>query len=241
MKTLLKLLIILLPIVSFAQVDQIKSGSTSHRSSSSGGSGRNDGYGSSFVGNFFFNLAFNLIIVEQQKKLQQRQDIPTLVSLDVIAQVAAQPSSYYIINPRIRGNWGLFSTDYRMNYIIEEAADGVKHVRTNDWQVLELNLVTTPDFTFRLGAGAIFETYGNYNNYGEWTASLQYQPRAERWGGFAEYRGAEVRKEGSAFAQYKLFDHKALHGFLTMGATYQRFYDSITVWGFQGGFMCRVY
>jgi hypothetical protein len=241
MKTFVKFFFLLMPFAAFSQVDQIKSSSSSH-SSSSGGSNRSDGSGgSSFVGNFFFNFAVMQLIQAQQQKLQQRSDMPYIVSIDMIAQAAAQPSSYYIINPRIRGNWGLFSTDFRMNYLIEESADGIKHLRTNDWQIVEMNIVTTPDFLLRIGGGTMIEAFGGRNTFLEWTAGGQYQPRASKWGAVAEYRGAEVRKEVSGFAQYEVFDHRALHGYLTMGATYQRFYQTISTWGLQGGFVCKLY
>jgi hypothetical protein len=241
MKTFLKAcLVLLVPLSTFAQVDQIKSASSHH--SSGGGSSRNDGSGgSAFMGNFIFNMIFSEVIPAQKRKLQQKADIPNIVSLDVIAQTAVQPSNYYVINPRIRANWGLFSTDIRMNYLLEEGIDGIKYFRTTDWQIVELNLVTTKDVVFRVGGGTLVENFEAKNSYPEWTAAFQYHPRGAKWGGVSEYRGSEVRKEGSAFAQYKIFERGYLHTYLTAGAVYQRYYQSITTWGLQGGLICKVY
>jgi hypothetical protein len=226
-----------------AQVARIKHASASSGSSLSGGySSGSDGYaGSGLMTDVMFNIMFGGVIEAQSHKLARRNDVPTMVSLDVMMQAAAQPSSYYIVQPRVRANWGLFSTDYRINYLIEDGIDGYKHIRTNDWQILELNLITTRDFIARIGGGVMQEKFEESRAFPEWTFGFHYQPILHRWGGYAEYRGAEVRKELSSFAQYRLFDHHILHGFATAGLLYQRYYSSITTWGFQGGLMLRFY
>jgi hypothetical protein len=62
--------------------------------------------------------AINGLADWQQYKLKKSEVNPSLVSLDVITQVATQPSRYYLVNPRVRGNWGLFSSDFRVNYLL---------------------------------------------------------------------------------------------------------------------------
>ncbi len=64
---------------------------------------------------YFMADAINGLADWQQYKLKKREVNPYLVSLDVITQVATQPSRYYLVNPRVRGNWGLFSSDFRVN------------------------------------------------------------------------------------------------------------------------------
>jgi hypothetical protein len=244
MKSLACLVFIsLISFTAYSQVDQIKSASASHHSSgnSSGGYSGDGAAGSGFLTNFLFNIVFNQVIQAQQQKLQHRHEVPTMVSLDVMAQVAAQPSAYYIVQPRIRANWGLFSTDFRMNYLIEEGLHGATHIRTKDWQILQLNVITTRDINARVGGGVIQEAFGDRNGFPEWTAGFNYQPHSSRVGAMAEYRGSEPRKEVNACAQYRLFDNHAMHGFATAGLVYQRYYQSITTWGMQCGFLLRVY
>jgi hypothetical protein len=237
--------ILLLPICSLAQISEISSASSSHHGSGNVSGGSSGDYyssgGSGFIANLMFNVMFGEIIRGQQKRLQQRHDVPTMVSLDIMAQAAARPSVYYIVNPRVRANWGLFSTDFRMNYLIAEEIDGTKYLHTNDWQILQVNLVTTREVTARVGGGFIQEAFGDRNAFAEWTAAINYQPHTTKLGALAEYRGASVRREVSAFAQYRLFDHHSVHGFATAGAVYQRHYATITTWGLQGGFLLRIY
>jgi hypothetical protein len=223
------------PLV-FGQVDEIKSASSSRGGrgeSSRGGAGGASGYDLFFM--------FGYLIDWQQYKLDKKEEVRSIVSLDIMLQTAVQPSSYYIIHPRIRANWGLFSTDFRLNYLVEEDIDGVKYLRTTDWQVLQLNLVTTRDVTFRVGAGMIQESFGGKNNYGEWTAGFHLKPSVRPLGGVVEYRGSEVRSEFNAHLQYNIFNKQRLHGYLTGGGVYQRYYNSIHVWGFQGGLSFSIY
>jgi hypothetical protein len=156
-------------------------------------------------------------------------------------QTAVQPSSYYVINPRIRGNWGIFSSDFRLNYILEEDIEGVKYLRTNDWQILQLNLITTKEVTVRVGGGVIYEAFGQRNNYPEWTAGVHIRPFGEKLGGIVEYRGSEARKEVNAHLRYTFFERAKLHGYLTAGAVYQRYYSQINVWGMQGGIAMSIF
>jgi hypothetical protein len=224
---------------ALGQVDEIKSSSSGH-SESKGSSGRNAG-NSGVMTDFFFNFMFTEIIHLQQMKLQHRQDVPSMVSLDLMLQAAAQPSSYYIINPRIRANWGLFSTDFRVNYIVEEEIGGAKLLRTNDWQILQLNLVTTRDVSFSVGGGVLQEAFESRQSFPEWTTRLQIRPRGKKLGGIAEYRNSEARREVNGHLHYALFSRGACHAYLTAGAVFQRYYEAVNVWGLQGGVTLSIY
>src|SRR5690349_9077985 len=123
MKTLTRRLILsclLFSHVAFAQVDEIKSASSLHSSRSSGSSDYSSDYdsddsGSGFIFvDFFFTECLGGIGAWQELKLKKKEVNPTVISFDVMLQSAIQPSSYYIVNPRVRANWGLFSTDFRM-------------------------------------------------------------------------------------------------------------------------------
>jgi hypothetical protein len=227
----------LIATTAAGQVDGIKNASSSRGSSR--GSGENGSSGTDFGYDVFF--MFGHLIEWQHHQLDKKQDVPSMVSLDIMLQSAFQPSAYYIVNPRIRGNWGLFSTDFRLNYLVEEGIDGVKYLRTNDWQVLQLNLVNTRDVTFRAGAGMMQESFGGRHSYGEWTGAVQLKPIVRKLGGTFEYRGSEVRTEFNAYVQYHIFSKSKLHTYLTGGAVFQRYYKTIDVWGIQGGIMFSIF
>ncbi|QOI98027.1 MAG: hypothetical protein HRU69_11270 [Flammeovirgaceae bacterium] len=233
----------------YAQVDEIKQASDDNSSKKSGHSDSGDD-GDSGGGFFAFDLFFNAIPDWQRFKLQDaRARYPSMVSLEVFMQGAVKPSSYYILWPRIRGNWGLFSTDYRINYLIEEDADGgLKHIRTNDWQVLQLNLITSRFITFRLGTGVMKEAFADGRSFNEWDFMLGFHAPDQFKQIWFEYRfakdwetGANPRREFSAQYQHQLFSAGALHGYFSAGVVYQRYYNSIEVWGIQGGLILRLY
>src|SRR5687767_4134544 len=165
MKTLPAVLLAVCCVTNlFAQVDEIKNASSGN--SKSGRDGRSSD--SDGGGGIFLDFLFGNVIQWQGMKLHDdRSRYPSMVSLDIMVQGAVKPSSYYLFWPRVRGNWGLFSTDFRMNYLIEEGLDGFIHIRTNDWQVLQLNLITSRFFTFRLGTGFMQETFAAERTFSE--------------------------------------------------------------------------
>ena len=224
--------------IASAQVDEIKQKSSEHSKSRSSVSSSEGGGSSSSFG---LNFLFQGIGTWQAAKLQRWQEVPHLVSLEVMVQSAVQPSDYYILHPRVRGNWGLFSTDFRFNYLVEEDLEGTRHIRTNDWQILQLNIVSTQNVGFRIGGGVLYEAFGEGNSFGEFTLGLTGQSDSGHLGGMTEYRTAEVRKEWNAHFQYRILSHGVLHGFATLGVVYQRYYDTINVWGIQAGFVLKIH
>lgn len=245
MKTLINGLLfgLLFPILLSAQVDDIKRESSNRTSKSSSESSSSSNISGDGV-IAFFELTFRgigAIAAWQQYTLDKRITNPSLVSFEVMLQVASQPSSYYIVNPRVRGNWGLFSTDFRFNYLIEEDFDGAKHIRTDDWQILELNVVTTKNITGRIGGGILHEDFSGGKTFSEWTAALIVLGNSQKIGGMMEFRWSEPRKEASAQVQYKLFSAKSIQAYATGGVVFQQYYENINVWGVQGGLMVKIY
>lgn len=230
----------------YAQVDEIKSAS-SNNSSKSSGSSDSDGGSGGRVGLDVFFFLFDGLGSLHVSKIQERKN-PSVTSLDVSFQGAIKPASYYILQPRIRGNWGLFSTDFRMNYLIEDDIDGLKHIRTNDWQVLQLNLITNRFFTFRVGTGFMQEAFEDYQYFSESSFIFNIHAPDQRKVIGLEYRfskdwhtGANPRREFSIQYQQQIFQASILHGYVTLGGLYQRYYNSIDVWGIQTGLVFRFF
>jgi hypothetical protein len=215
-----------------SQVNQVKSASRSGGGSRDVGGGSSGG--GSFAADLVFNLMFGNMVAWQQHTLEKRYIQRQLISVDGWAQGGGQASGYYIINPRMRANWGLFSTDYRMNYLLEEDFSGVKMISTSDWQILQLNIVTARDVTFRIGGGVVRERYEGERSFPEWTAGFQIHPFEGRLGGMVEYRGCEARQEVNGHIRYT-FAKGELHPYLLAGVIYQRYYSQVSVGGFQAG------
>lgn len=248
MKPITLLLVIFSCHLALGQTDEIKKKSTENAGNR--GSGRSEGSssGGSGGGWFFFN-SFKLLAQWQAIKLEKAQENKRLISLETYFQGAVQPSSYYIANPRIRGNWGLFSTDFRFNYLVEESkGSGSGDLSTFDWQILQLNIVTTKNVIGRVGFGNMVENYGAKQTFFEWTTGVNILSNDQKLGGALEYRVAKdyntnaiPRREVNFFVEKQIFSTGALHGALTLGGMYQRYYESVSVWGMQAGLVMRIY
>ena len=243
----LLLLIFFAAHLANAQVDEIKKKSTENSSNRS--NGRSDGSSSGGGGGWFFINVFRIFGEWQAAKLQRAEENKRLISLETYLQGAVQPSSYYLATPRIRGNWGLFSTDFRFNYLVEESkGKGSADLSTFDWQIIQLNVVTTKSVTGRIGFGSMIENYGARQSFFEWTAGVGILPGNQNFGGTVEYRVAKdyntnaiPRREVNFFLEKQIFATGALHGSLTLGGVYQRYYESVSVWGMQAGLVMRIY
>jgi hypothetical protein len=240
---------LLLVVVSFsasAQVDEIKKKSTENSTATE--TGRTERTSSTGNVRFFFDF-FRVMAGWQQMKLNRAVENRRLISLETYLHGAVQPSSYYLVNPRIRGNWGLFSTDFRFNYLIEESpGNGAHDLSSFDWQIIQLNLITTKNVIGRIGGGSMQENFGGHNTFFEWTAGLTIIPNDRSIGGSIEYRiakdystNAVPRREVNFYLEKQIFEKRALHGYVTLGGVYQRYYESISVWGMQAGFVIRIF
>ncbi|GIV35920.1 MAG: hypothetical protein KatS3mg032_0299 [Cyclobacteriaceae bacterium] len=249
MRMLLFVCLFLLLFPVYGQVDEIKQKSEEHaRQTHRTKSG--DGNGGDGEGFFLFDLMFRGIPMWQQYKLSaDRTRYPSLVSVELFAQGAANPPGYYFLWPRMRGNWGIFSTDFRMNYLLEQTSDGsFIHIRTNDWQVLQLNLITSRYLTLRLGNGMMNEAFGGRNSFYEWSVQLGVHNSMQKRMVWIEYRhahdfssGAWPRLELSAQYQHGVIEYGAFRALLSAGVVYQNYYRSVPVFGMQGGIVFRFY
>lgn len=247
-KSCLVTLLFLAVLTVSAQVDDIKSASKNNSSNRSSGSGSSD-RGSGGGGNmFFFFDMFRLLGAWQGNVLDKRDNVPQIVSLDLMMHMAAQPSSYYTFNPRIRGNWGIFSSDFRVNYLFEQTIDGGSDLTTIDWQILQLNFVNTKHVIVRAGAGYMQEQFADHLSYFESTISSNLMFDDNKWGGFVEWRSAKdfetsavPRREFNLQVQKQVFEAGRWHGLATAGLQFQRWYSSINVWGMQAGFVMKLY
>lgn len=238
-------MLFVLTATAFAQVGEIKSASSSNKSSGKSDHGR---AGSAVLAYYFIDFTARTIIPWQINTLKKRGEVPNVLSLEIYGQAAIQPSTYYVFNPRVRGNWGIFLTDFRINYMVEEKIGKPEDLRTDDWQILGLNIINTRRVTARISTGIMHEAFGEGNTFSESVAGLSVMSDDQRRGVMGEFRWSRdyitnknPRLEGSVFYQQKLFDHKAIHMFATGGIVYQRYYNEINVWGLQGGLAFKLY
>ncbi len=162
-------------------------------------------------------------------------------------QVALQPPANYWLLPRVRANWGLISTDFRYNFLIEndQLGGGLQSLGTYDWQAFQMNVVTTKPVTVRGGMGFMAENFGERAMFFEATLATDLRFQEGKIGGGAEYRVAKdgtatPRREFNARVEYRVLQWRRLNGYATLGGLFQRYYDVVDVWGVQTGLIFRL-
>ena len=230
-----------------AQVSEIKSASSNAPKTGNNG-GEKGSRSSGTLAYFFVDLMLNGVVEWQRHKLSRVEANPSLISVEVMGQVTAQSSVYYVAHPRIRGNWGLFSTDFRLNYLVEEDINGFQDLTTYDWQIIQLNIITSKHVTGRVGFGMMKENFGDYLTFAENTCGLQWYTNHRRINGVLEYRSAvdwkvgfAPRREFNTFLEARVWQKGYAHLYATAGLVYQRYYNAIDVWGLQGGLIFKLH
>jgi len=245
-----------------AQVGGIKSGSDKNTSTSKGGGdatkGGSNGTGclgdacASGCGNGCLGFFIEDILVGgikyHKEILQKKKDIPEVSSIELMPHFGyASPSSSLLL-PRIRLNWGLFSTDCRFSNMIDFGTPGkIDYYNTLDWQILELNLVVTKPVIFRLGTGLMHEYYSS-KTFVEHFIGFDLASSDRQFTGNAELRiaedystGATPRLEGNLRYNYRIIQTNSLNGYATIGAVLQDYYGSTYVWTIQAGLLFSIH
>ena len=96
----------------------------------------------------FIDLFFDVVIFGgwqlHKHHIDSQDEIQRVKSIEFMPQFAFHAPSTYQMLPRIRGNYGLFSTDFRYSFMVEtNLANEADIYKTIDWQILVLNLVVT--------------------------------------------------------------------------------------------------
>ncbi|MBL7849560.1 MAG: hypothetical protein JNN04_01570 [Cyclobacteriaceae bacterium] len=234
-----------IPLVAHSQVNRIKSASKAYGSSEKSGRG-------------FFGSSLDFLLYaprHEYKEVQTYREPDSTFndrcalkfSVETLGDVGVKTGGGYIFWPRVRANFGIFSTDYRVNYMVEKEASGAKTtLRTNDWQMLHLNIFSTSLIDLRVGGGIMYEIFGDHYQYPEFTAGLGiHAPDLSRIF-YLEYRNAtdagnSIRREWSATYQLMFFHLAQLHGYIGLGLTYQQYYGSIDILTLQAGLAFRIF
>jgi len=233
---------------ALAQVEEIKEASAA--ASAPSVSRRNQDYNSGSSSGLISDI-FLFLPHWQEYKLHpdNKQRYPSTISLEVFAPGGYKSSTTNFFWPRIRANWGLFSTDFRINYMFQKDDAGtVQRLQTNDWQMAEINITTSRFITFRFGVGSMTEAFGNFNQYTEWTLGFGIHAPDQSNMFYAEYRDAtkegldvKARIEFNAQYMHQLFQAGLFKCYLTGGVVYQKHYGTIDFWAAQAGLAFRFF
>lgn len=258
---------LLLPSFISAQVDDIKRKSEEHKSNKDNQKDDKDSPGSSVADPLASacltgcaegcaQIVVPVIIggIAQHHKylMDSRDSDPAILSFDIMPHVAYSPTDEYInYLPRIRGTWGVLSTDVRFNYLTEYQGVSSGIYQTIEWQILELNFVAQQVVNFRIGSGLLYENFRGEDEYGdalpketynEHFIALEIRIHDRKILTGIEGRGAwdyevseNVFHEINLRGSYRFINSNNLFAYLTFGVIYQNYYSSVDLLSVQSG------
>lgn len=196
-----------------------------------------------------FKAIGNLIMLiagVQESMLEKEADVPEMTSLEYVADANISGKGGFEFRPRLRGNWGLFSTDARFYTLAVRNTEGrYEQLSYFDWQPVMINLAARRNFKWRIGTGVSHE-YFTGNNYSEHTTQFELMP-VEKLIAKAEGRWAEdystktvVRKEANFSLEYLLKEEKHYAIFTGANASYNNLYETNPFWVFGPSFRIRL-
>jgi hypothetical protein len=182
-------------------------------------------------------------LIKYQTRLVENKDNPMATSIELMPHVAYGSMQILSYIPRIRVNYGLLSSDFRITSLNDMSPAEGGTYNTFDWQIVQINLLNYKHFGFYFGGGLMSEhTSNTVHDFVEVSAGFLLREFGN-WSGALEWRSAEgepspviVRTEWGARVNYTFLNKKPLFVNLTAGTIYQRYYESIPVWSGVGGF-----
>jgi len=233
--------------ISYGQIDDIKKKGNEHNNQTNPGNNDtntdNNDSESCFSPCFNFCVSSSCIFIgsildEWHKNiLDNKAEDPTIVSLEVMPQVGLNNDLMtYHIMPRIRGTWGLYSTDFRYNFIVENSPGKLQFLRSLNWVIAEMNLISINEFNLRVGTGwfAHETTDNTFFHYNEQFVGIELRTFDQKINYTIEGRSAwdytfggnvyhEIGFKGSA----RVFEIPKVSLYVTIGANYYNYYTSV--------------
>ena len=268
MKTLACLFTCLMLIVSnlsYGQVDDIKKGANSNKKQGSGNNqgvtGESSGGKDSneacveacceLIGSQVFQIMLAAIVEGQYTMLSASENDPTIRSFDFDPQGAYNPRyESYLILPRIRGTYGIFATDFRLNYLLGKGKNGTETFKTYEWQILQFNLVSLPHVNFRIGSGVYWQNYLSpepnegyvTQSFNEHAAELSIKFNNQKYITTASGRIAlDYNTHNTVFSEFSLIQNirfmqsPTMGGYFSFGINVEKYYETTKLLSIQAG------
>jgi len=251
----------LLHIGTWAQVAEIKmqasadsknSGVTAGTRSSGGSAARcssNDqSFGDALLADLFMGIVQGVAqgvafaTVEAQKSVLQKADrIPNLTSLEAGLEYSTNLSEL-AFNPSLRGNWGLFATDFRYSLL----HDNTGTLKSLDWQVLMLRIpIQNLKLNYGIGFTTLLEPKTTYFESSTGFDLALWQNRinissAYRWTA-KKSEDTRYRQEFKLMGNYRIWQKGRFHLSPSVGVTYQEYFQEHHYLFFSVGVKLRIH
>ncbi len=214
-----------------AQVREVKSRATNHKSSNNQSSSDYSASGDSDDFFFMFDLLFEMfnpmirgINQAQKRQLLFAEEENWRKGFEFKLKSGIGINNVDFFNSQsIRGNYGLFSTQLRRFNVNDVSGS----FTTLDWQIIQLNLINTDRVRWILGAGFSHEADIKQDHF-EWSSELYVSILKKKLVPVISYRrsgNGYPRKEFSVFLEYRPFRDKKTEFAFNAGFLRQKLYN----------------
>lgn len=234
MKKLIFLLasVFLLQLQPKAQIDAIKAAADGiSLLSDVGSSGGCNDLGCLFFIDDLVIVTIEGLTVHHNYLMDNRDIFPSALSLEYMPHFASNGDNQFSIFQRLRGTFGVMSTDFRFNVLTEFQNNTAQQYRTIDWQIMQLNFQAGPVVNLRFGSGILYDSYAE-NTYNEHFGSIglsffDYRFTTELEGRYCpSYTTAvTVYEELNLRAKFRIIEMESLSTWFMVGGVYQSYYD----------------
>lgn len=169
-----------------------------------------DGFNGYSCGEACIPIIFDLIVGlsdEQRRVVESDAENDRITSFQATMDAGLVPNYSKVLIPRIRGNYGIFSTELRVFDNVEKRLQTTEHYSTFDWQMLIINLSTNKAFNLSIGTGFMKENYSGIA-FHEWASTMDIYFK-EKW---------RINLEGRTATDYKT--HRNIRREATGGVYY---------------------
>ena len=186
-----------------------------------------------------FPVFINLFANGLQTYDENRDEYPRNFSFDVSFNAGFSMDNDLLMLPQLRGTYGVFRSDLRINYLAEFDNMAAEIYQTYDWQILQLRIPVIPEMSFGFGGGFMYEEY-----------TEQYFPEASLFCSFSGYENlydvefsfryasdenTTIRTETGIIGGLKTFRLPGLSVYTNLGFMYQNYYSEFSFFMITGG------
>ncbi len=251
----------------FAQIDDLKDKSNDKKENSTDENNSDnsssipsipDSYCLSSCVQTVFNFAFSMVgqaLVNHHLQIMNNINDPSKLSLEVSPTVAYgihvnnetdKFYDYFNILPQIHGRWGVLSTDFRYNLLVDFQNFSADAFKSWEWNIIQINIKPAEEHVITLGTGISYEPYSK-SIYNEHLLGYKYKTLDQMY--FAQFTGrlatdyefapnpadAIFFTEINLLGGVKFLTVNHLFGYFNIGLIYQNYYLSHSILLAQAG------
>ena len=184
-----------------------------------------------------------------RQQLRAEGKLNSLYEFNIGLQYGGVPGLYQSYRPRMRLRMGVVSTDVHYGILSEERIGGKDIYETLDWQILQINVINTPELSWRFGAGIMREQFTD-SAFPEFLTGVDYyfarrrarlSPEIRMTYDFHPESEIKPRQEINAELSYAVINQEKFKMHLGINALYAKYYEEVDIWTLGAGVRLNIY